>query len=109
MHGFARKRVKEYITAKVPSGLQKQVYLKVQTSNPEIGLGLQTWGTVVSDTFRPSRDVRPPRQPSLEDNVTTLLTMQIVDNRQQALTLLEASSNNIDTAITFALAQRQQQ
>ena len=109
MHEFARKRVKEYITAKVPSGLQKQVYLKVQTSNPEIGLGLQTWGTVVSDTFRPSRDVRPPRQPSLEDNVTTLLTMQIVDNRQQALTLLEASSNNIDTAITFALAQRQQQ
>jgi len=106
MHEFARKRVKEYITDKVPSELQQQVYVKVQTSNVEIGLGLQPWGTIVSDGFRQSRDVRPPRQPTMEDNVTTLLNMQLVDNRAQALMLLEAAANNIDTAVTFAMARR---
>ena len=106
MHEFARKRVKEYILDKVPSGLQLQVYSKVQSSNPEIGLGLQPWGTIFSDAFRPSREVRVPKQPFMEDNVTTLLAMGIVDNRAQALTVLEASENVLETAVTFAMARR---
>jgi hypothetical protein len=106
MHEFARKRVKEYILSAVPSGLQKQVYSKVQTSNQEIGLGLQAWGTIVSDGFRPSRDVRVPKRPSMEENVTTLLSMGIVDNRAQALTVLEAAENDLETAVTFAMARR---
>ena len=106
MQEFARKRVKEYILSAVPSGLQKQVYSKIQTSNPEIGLGLQAWGTIVSDGFRPSRDVRVPKRPSMEENVTTLLSMGIVDNRAQALTVLEASENDLETAVTFAMARR---
>ena len=105
MHELARMRVKQYIRDSVQSGLQEQVYTKVQTSNPEIGLGLQPWGAVISDGFRPSRDVRPPARPSLEDNITTLLNMQIVDNRAQALQVLEAAENNIDTAVTFAMAR----
>jgi hypothetical protein len=42
----------------------------------------------------------------MEDNITTLLTMQIVDSRAIALQVLEAAENNIETAITFAIAQR---
>ena len=106
MHEFARKRVKEYILRSVPSGLQQQVYSKVQTNNQEIGLGLQAWGTIVSDGFRPSRDVRVPRQPFMEDNVTTLLAMGIVVNRAQALSVLEAAENDLETAVTFAMAAR---
>ena len=103
VHGM---RVKQYIRDSVQSGLQEQVYTKVQTSNPEIGLMLQPWGAVVSDGFRPSRELRPPGRPSMEDNITTLLTMQIVDSRAHALQILEAAENNIETAITFAIAQR---
>jgi hypothetical protein len=106
MHELARMRVKQYIRDSVQSGLQEQVYTKVQTSNPEIGLMLQPWGAVVSDGFRPSRELRPPGRPSMEDNITTLLTMQIVDSRAIALQVLEAAENNIETAITFAIAQR---
>ncbi len=106
MHEFARKRVKEYILDTVPSGLQKQVYSKVQTSNAEIGLGLQPWGTTVSDGFRQTRDLRVPKRASMEDNVTTLLEMGIVDNRAQAVTILEASQNVLETAVTFAMARR---
>jgi hypothetical protein len=106
MHEFARKRVKEYILNHVPAGLQQQVYSMVQTENQEIGLGLQPWGTIFSDAFRPSREVRVPKQPFMEDNVTTLLAMGIVDNRAQALTVLEAAENVLETAVTFAMARR---
>ena len=106
MQEFARKRVKEYILNHVPAGLQQQVYSMVQTENQEIGLGLQPWGTIFSDAFRPSREVRVPKQPFMEDNVTTLLAMGIVDNRAQALTVLEASENVLETAVTFAMARR---
>lgn len=106
MHEFARKRVKLYILDKVPSGLQLQVYSKVQSSNPEIGLGLQPWGAIVSDGFRQSREARVPKRPSMEENVTTLLFMGIVDNRAQALTVLEAAANDLETAVTFAMARR---
>lgn len=108
MQEFARKRVKEYILSSVPSGLQQQVYSKVQTSNPEIGLGLQPWGTIVSDGVRQSREPRVPRKPFMEDNVTTLLAMGVVLNRAHALTVLEAAENDLETAVTFAMAGRQQ-
>jgi hypothetical protein len=106
MHEFARKRVKEYILNSVPSGLQQQVYSKVQTSNPEIGLGLQPWGTIVSDGVRQSREPRVPKRPFMEENVTTLLAMGIVVNRAHALTVLEAAENDLETAVTFAMAGR---
>ena len=107
MHELARKRIKQFITDSVEPNLQERVYNKVASSNPEIGLGLQPWGTITSDGFRPSKDQRRPTRPSMEDNVTTLITMQMVDNRQQALQILEAANNNVDLAITFAMAARQ--
>jgi hypothetical protein len=42
----------------------------------------------------------------MEENVTTLLFMGIVDNRAQALTVLEAAANDLETAVTFAMARR---
>jgi hypothetical protein len=106
MHEFARMRIKRYIAATVEERLQEQVFTEVQRSNPEIGLALQTWGTVTSDGFRPSRPPRPPVRPSFEANITTLLDMQLADTRTQALEILEGAVNDLDLAVTFAMAQR---
>jgi hypothetical protein len=106
MHEFARMRIKRYIAATVEERLQEQVFAEVQRSNPEIGLALQTWGTAISEGFRPSRPPRPPVRPSFEANITTLLDMQLADTRTQALEILEGASNDLDLALTFAMAQR---
>jgi hypothetical protein len=52
-------------------------------------------------------DVRPPVRPSLESNISTLLMMSLVNSREHAVELLEAAQNDIDQAVTFAMAQRQ--
>ena len=106
MHEFARMRIKRYIAETVEERLQEQVFKEVQSRNTEIGLALQTWGTVISDGFRPSRPPRPAVRPSFEANVTTLLDMQLADTRTQALEILEGASNDLDLALTFAMAQR---
>jgi hypothetical protein len=106
MNELARSRVKTYIKGSVQPGLQEQVYNKVCVENPEIGLGLQPWGTVVSDGWRPPTSARPPVQPGYEDKITRMLAMQVVNSRSQAEAFLAAARNDIDLAITFALASR---
>ena len=107
MHELARCRVKLYITDSVQPGLQEQVYNKVCVDNPEIGLGLQPWGAFLSDGWRPPTPARPPVRPFYEDNISRMLTMQVVDTRAQAEAFLESANNDIDLAVTFAMASRQ--
>ncbi len=106
MHEFARMRVTKYIAETVEERLREQVFTEVQRNNAEIGLALQTWGTVTSDGWRQSRQPRPPVRPSFEANITTLLDMQLADTRTQALEILEGANNDLDLAVTFAMAQR---
>jgi hypothetical protein len=107
MNELARQRVKQYIADSVEAKLQEQVFTQVTTRNSEIGLGHQSWGEIISDGFRLPLDVRPPVRPSLEFNISTLLTMSLVNSREHAVVLLEAAQNDIDQAVTFAMAQRQ--
>jgi hypothetical protein len=107
MHELARCRVKLYIKDSVEPGLQEEVYKKVCISNPEICLGLQPWGKPYSDGWRPPRSARPPVRPFYEDNVSRMLRMQVVDTRAQAEAFLDSAFNDIDLAVTYALASRQ--
>ncbi len=107
MHELARCRVKLYIKDSVQPGLQEQVYTKVCVDNPEIGLGLQPWGTVLSDGWRPPTSARPPVRPSYVDNITTMLAMQVVNSRAQAEVYLEVAKNDVNLAVTLAMASRQ--
>ena len=106
MHEFARMRIKRYIEENVEERLQEQVFTEVQRRNTEIGLALQTWGTLTSDGFRQSRPPRPPVRPTFEAKITTLLDMQLADTRTQAQAILEGAENDLDLAVTFAMAQR---
>lgn len=107
MHELARYRVKLYIKDSVQPDLQEQVYKKVCADNPEIGLGLQPWGSVVSDGWRQATSVRPPVQPSYEHNISAMLASQVVNTRAQAEAFLEFARNNLELAVTYAMASRQ--
>jgi hypothetical protein len=107
MRELARYRVKSYIKDSVQPDLQEQVYKKVCSDNSEIGLGLQPWGSVVSDGWRPPTSVRPPARPFYENNISAMLALQVVDTRAQAEGFLEFAENNLDLAVTLAMASRQ--
>ena len=106
MHELARSRVKVYIRDSVQPGLQEQVYNKVCSDNREIGLGLQPWGSVVSDGWRQATSARPPVQPYYEDNISTLLNMNLVNSRAEAIGFLDFAQNDLDQAVTLAMASR---
>jgi len=100
MHEHARKRVKAYI-ATVREDLKARVHGQVQVQFPEIHL--QAFSQVVSDGFRlaPERHHPPPQ--SFEDNISTLLEMNLAV-RVRAIQVLEAVGNNLHDAVTLLLA-----
>jgi hypothetical protein len=101
MHEAARKRVKEYIMTEVEEDLRELVHNAVRQAHPQIAL--QEFGRVCSDGFREAPPKRPPKIPTLEENVTSLQSMGLAD-RTRALQVLEASANDLDAAVNLLLA-----
>ncbi len=107
MNEAARKRIKDFIMTELevraedPKNLRELVHKNVQKEYPE--LRLQDFGTVCSDGFRLPQPKRPPKVPTLEENVTTLQSMGLAD-RSRALQVLEVSGNDLESAVNFLLA-----
>jgi len=101
MNEAARKRIKEYIMTEVEDDLRELVHNAVRKEHPQ--LFLQDFGTVCSDGFREAPAKRPHKIPTLEENVTTILSMGLAD-RTRALHVLEASANDLDAAVNLLLA-----
>jgi hypothetical protein len=101
MNEAARKRINEYIMTEVEDDLRELVHNAVRTEHPQ--LCLQNFGTVLSDGFREPPPKRPPKIPTLEENVTSLQAMGLAD-RTRALQVLEASANDLDAAVNLLLA-----
>ncbi len=101
MHELARKRVKEYIEKSVPPQLQERVHEDCQKQFPDIGL--QRFGAVCSDGYRPVNPRRAVRNPGYEENITTLMEMSLA-TRERAEQVLEVVQNNLERAIELLLA-----
>jgi hypothetical protein len=101
MHELARKRVKEYIAKSVPPQLQERVHADCQKQFPHIGL--QRFGAVCSDGYRPVNPRGAVRIPGYEKNITTLMEMNLA-TRERAEQVLELVQNNLQEAIAFLLA-----
>ena len=100
MHERARARVREYIRLKVAEPHQADVHRRVQQEYPEIHL--QDFDVVVSDGFRPPIG-RAPSPSHFQQNISTLMAMNLAD-ATRAQQVLEATSNNLQDAVAMLLA-----
>jgi hypothetical protein len=101
MHERARARVREYIRLQVAEAHQADVHRRVQQGYPEIHL--QDFDVVVSDGFRPPPNVRAPSPSHFQQNISTLMAMNLAD-AIRAQQVLEATSNNLEQAVAMLLA-----
>jgi hypothetical protein len=101
MNELARKRVKEYIAKSVPPQLQERVHADCQKQFPDIGL--QRFGAVCSDGYRPVHPKRAHRNSGYEENITALMEMRLA-TRERAEQVLEVMQNNLERAIELRLS-----
>ena len=74
-----------------------------QNANKHPQIGLQPFGTVVHDGYRPAKPRRSSRLPGYDENVTILMNMGLAD-RARAEQVLEVMQNNVERAVDFLLA-----
>ena len=88
----------------MPEHLRRHVHEEVQKRNAGAGsIGLQAYGTVTSDGYRPGPDLAAVISTGMEQNITTLMNMGLA-NRARALQALEALGNNLPRAVDMLLA-----
>ena len=88
----------------MPEHLQRRVHEECQQRNAE--LGLQPFGTVSADGYRPSAELAPRGEVGpygMEHNIDVLFRMGLA-NRRRAQHTLEAMGNNLQQAVDLLLA-----
>jgi hypothetical protein len=93
----------------VPEHLRRRVHEEVMVRNAGYGsIGLQAYGTVSSDGYRPPPDMAPPSvpRPGMEDNITVMMATGLAD-RARAIFVLEGVDNNLQAAVDLLLAVQQ--